>query len=160
MCVCVCVCMYKRIHGQRQYNNTTTTTTTNWMPFLFSSFLLLLRFFAVHFLCLYLFLLPLCAAVCCCCCCRQSNWRVWKFLLYLFYSICCCTHWTFEVFFSFLYLRVVNYLTCFSHPMERFTRTKTSGVVASPFVLCKFLWDFFYLTAWPYIFWFSRGSLL
>lgn len=32
------------------------------MPFLFSSFLLLLRFFAVHFLCLYLFLLPLCAA--------------------------------------------------------------------------------------------------
>lgn len=153
--------MYKRIHDQRQYNNTTTTTTTNWMPFLFSSFLLLLRFFAVHFLCLYLFLLPLCAAVCCCCCCRQSNWRVWKFLLYLFYSICCCTHyWTFEVFFSFLYLRVVNYLTCFSHPMERFTRTKTSGVVASPFVLCKFLWDFFYLTAWPYIFWFSRGSLL
>lgn len=158
MHVCMCVCIHVQTYAQPtpvQQHNANNNHKLNAVSLFF--------FFVVApFLCcsLSVFVPLLVTALCCCCCCRQSNWRVWKFLLYLFYSICCCTHWTFEVFFSFLYLRVVNYLTCFLHPMERFTRTKTSGVVASPFVLCKFLWGFFYLTAWPYIFCFFRGSLL
>lgn len=137
----VCVCMYKRIqHDQRQYYNN-NNHKLNAVSLFF--------FVVAPFLCcsLSVFVPLLVTALCCCLLLllllllptiELTSMKIFTVLILLDMLLHTLNVWSIFQFYIF----TCGELNKSFLSNERFTRTKTSGVVASPFVLCKFLWGF------------------